>query len=481
MTAEALVHTTLFNGAWIVARREIRDQFRDWRILAPIILLTLFFPLLMNFTATQAVDFVVRYGAPIIGERLIPFLLMVVGFFPISISLVIALESFAGERERQSLEPLLATPLSDSQLYLGKMAASLVPPLAAAYMGIAVYLIGLLVKVQWVPSSQLLIQILSLTTIQAIVMVSGAVVISSLTTSVRAANLLASFIIIPVAQLIIGESMIMFWGRYHVLWWIVLALMLIAIVLMRMGLRLFNREELLARELDVLDLRGTLRRFWYSFLSDARNPVEWYGGLFKKSLKRIRFPILITSVILLIGFFVGYRQAAVFKLPSEIFQMNAFDKDWLMILREFGMLTPNGVVKILWANIRALFLATIFGVFTFGVVAEILLLAPLAIIGYFAGSLTQAGLDASQYLTALVLPHAIIEVPAAILSGAAILQLGMAAISLPKGSSLGEGWTTSLAEWARISIGIVLPLLITAAVLEVFLTPRIAVWLLSGS
>ncbi|MEE8120153.1 MAG: stage II sporulation protein M [Anaerolineales bacterium] len=480
-TAKTSTPTTLFNGAWIVARREIRDQFRDWRILAPILLLTLFFPLLMNFTASQAVEFVGRYGAPIIGERLIPFLLMVVGFFPISISLVIALESFAGERERQTLEPLLATPLSDGQLYLGKMAASLVPPLTAAYMGIAVYLIGLLVKVQWVPSPQLLIQILSLTTIQAIVMVSGAVVISSLTTSVRAANLLASFIIIPVAQLIIGESLIMFWGRYHILWWIVLALLLIAIVLMRMGLRLFNREELLARELDVLDLRGTGKRLWSSFLSDARNPMDWYGGLFSNSLRRIRFPILITSAILSVGFFVGYGQAESYRLPAEIFQDNAFDKDWLEILRGFGMLTPSGVVKILWANIRALILTTILGVFTFGVLAEILLMAPLAIIGYFAGSLTQAGQGALQYLTALVLPHAILEVPAAILAGAAILQLGMAAISLPKGSSLGEGWITSFAEWARIMIGIVLPLLIAAAFLEVFLTPRIAVWLLSGS
>jgi uncharacterized membrane protein SpoIIM required for sporulation len=178
---------------------------------------------------------------------------------------------------------------------------------------------------------------------------------------------------------------------------------------------------------------------------------------------------------------VGYKQADVFRLPAEIFQVNAFDKDWLEILREFGMLTPSGVVKILWANIRALILTTILGMFTFGVLAEVLLMAPLMITGYFAGSLTQAGQGAFQYINALVLPHAILEVPAAILAGAAILQLGMAAISVPKGSSLGEGWTTSLAEWARILIGIVLPLLIAAAFLEVFLTPRIAVWLLSGS
>ena len=108
---------TNLKKAWIITRREVRDQFRDWRIIAPIIILTVFFPGLMNFTAQQAVDFVGKYGAPIIADRLIPFLLMVVGFFPISVSLVIALESFVGEKERRSIEPLLSSPLTDVQLY----------------------------------------------------------------------------------------------------------------------------------------------------------------------------------------------------------------------------------------------------------------------------------------------------------------------------------------------------------------------------
>jgi len=90
--------------------REIRDTLRDWRIVVPTVILTLFFPALMSFVADAALDWVARYGAPIIGERMLPFLLMIVGFFPISFSLVIALETFVGEKERRSLEPLLATP-----------------------------------------------------------------------------------------------------------------------------------------------------------------------------------------------------------------------------------------------------------------------------------------------------------------------------------------------------------------------------------
>ena len=39
----------------------------------------------------------------------------------------------------------------------------------------------------------------------------------------------------------------------------------------------------------------------------------------------------------------------------------------------------------------------------------------------------------------------------------------------------------SLAEWARISFGLVLPLLAGAAALEVFVTPRLAILLFTGS
>ncbi|MEE9599253.1 MAG: ABC transporter permease subunit, partial [Anaerolineales bacterium] len=153
--------------AMIVTRREVKDQFRDWRIIAPIIILTVFFPGLMNFTAKQAVDFVARYGAPIIADRLIPFLLMVVGFFPISVSLVIALESFVGEKERRSIEPLLSSPLSDVQLYLGKLMAVILPPLFGSYLAISVYLVGVYRQVGWVPDLTLLIQMVALATVQS--------------------------------------------------------------------------------------------------------------------------------------------------------------------------------------------------------------------------------------------------------------------------------------------------------------------------
>ena len=36
----------------------------------------------------------------------------------------------------------------------------------------------------------------------------------------------------------------------------------------------------------------------------------------------------------------------------------------------------------------------------------------------------------------------------------------------------------ALADWAKVMIGLVIPLLIIAAIIEVWITPRVAMWLL---
>jgi hypothetical protein len=80
-----------------IIHREVLDSLRDWRIVTPTLVLTTLFPFIMNFTSGVMFSFLSEYNATLIGERLIPFGMMVVGFFPITFSLVIALESFVGE------------------------------------------------------------------------------------------------------------------------------------------------------------------------------------------------------------------------------------------------------------------------------------------------------------------------------------------------------------------------------------------------
>jgi uncharacterized membrane protein SpoIIM required for sporulation/ABC-type transport system involved in multi-copper enzyme maturation permease subunit len=468
--------------ALIVTRREVIDQLRDWRIILPLIVLTLFFPLLMNYTASEAVNFVTEHGAPVIGDRLVPFLLMIVGFFPISISLVIALESFVGEKERHSLEPLLSSPLTDLQLYIGKTLASMLPPLVAAFLGITVYLCGLLLTIHWVPNLTLLIQIVGLTTIQALVMVSGAVVISAQATSVRAANLMSSFIVVPMALLIQGESIIMFWAQYDVLWWAMLGLVLVVIVLIRMGIRLFNREELLGRDLDEINFRAAWATFSAAFKGrgQGRGWLRWYALEVPATLRRLAGPILIVTGVLAAGLLLGNYYASIFQMHLSTTQISGLKTSFGERLAQFGLVSPLGAGWVLFTNLRALSLATLLGMFSLGILGLISLMIPLALTGYLGGQMALMGISPLVFYGAFILPHGIFEIPAAILEGAVILRLGACILAPPAGKTLGDGWLMALADWAKVSVALVVPLLVAAALMEALVTPRIVQMVFGG-
>jgi len=466
--------------AWIITRREIGDQLRDWRIILPVFFLTLFFPALMNFTADQLVGFVERYGAPVIGERLIPFLLMIVGFFPISVSLVVALESFVGEKERHSIEPLLSSPLTDAQLYLGKLAAATFPPLLLAYLGITVYLIGVYLEVGWRPTPVLLAQVILLTTVQAVVMVSGAVVVSSQTTSVRAANMLASFIIIPMALLIQGESVVMFWGSYSGLWWIIAGLAVIAGLLVRSGMAHFNREELLGREFDALNLRWSWRIFAQHFRGQARNPLAWYRQEVFPAVRRLGMPFAMMILGIVVGGVIGANLVTQFPPPPELIDLNSLDAGYLENAAALHFFSLQGIGMIWFHNLRAILIATLLGIFSFGVLSVLVLMLPFVLVGYLAAGAASAGYSAVLFILGYIVPHGLLEVPAAALAGAAILRLGATLATPADGMTIGEAWLRALADWAKIFIGLVLPLLLGAAAIEILVTPRIAYWLLGN-
>lgn len=469
--------------ALIITWREMRDQLRDWRILIPVIALTMFFPALMNFTAQQVLGFAEKYGASLIADRFIPFLLMIVGFFPITVSLVIALESFAGETERRSIEPLLGSPLADWQLYLGKLLASLLAPLAASYLGIIVYLIGIYRNTTWRPEPLFLVLIVCLNAVQALVMVSGAVVVSTQTTSVRAANLLASFIIVPMALLIQGESVLMLWANYRVLWWAVLGQTVLAGLLVRMGITHFNREELLGRELDMLNLRWAWRIFSQAFVGSARHPLEWFSKEIPHTLRRLKLPVVFMTLILVTALWMGFAEVKLWDIPSgalDLTELSALDMQYMEQFRQLGFFTAGGAVTIWLHNLRVVALSGILGIFTFGVAGALILMIPLALIGFAVGLASLGGSSPLVFLAAVTLPHGLLEVPAMILTGAAILKVGATFVTPAHDQTIGEAWIRAMADWARVMLGLVMPLFLGASVLEVFLTPYVALKLLGG-
>ena len=467
---------------WIIARREILDTLRDWRQVLPMALLALGFPLLMDYSAHRALGFVSRYGGEVMGERFVPFLLLIVGFFPVSASLYTALSAFAGEKEGKSLEPLLATPLADWQLYLGKFVGAMVPSLIAAYLAMTVYTVGLALIADWHIPTSMLILVFVLATVQAAVMVAVAVVISSQTTSVRAASMLASFIILPVGALIMAESFVIISASPQLLWGFVVALVLVAAIFVRMGIHMFDREELLIRDIDRLDLRKGWRIFWSRFRATLPGRFGWWRFTLRRVIEW-RLPLFLLLGVWLCALAIGYLQAARFAFPQEMLaNMPLVASQNIDLFRQETAQDPRiaGAISglILFHNLRAILIQSVVGVFSFGVVAVMVFMLPWALVGYLAGQFALSGVSPLS-IAPFVVPHGLVELPALLLVSTAIFHWGATTIALPPGRSLAQVWLEAAADLARVWLGLTLPLLVVASLLETLVTPAVVAWFLS--
>jgi len=483
----------MLGNALIITRREVVDSFRDWRIVAPIIILTFLFPFLATFIAQQFFDFVLRYGADfdLFAERSIPFLLMIVGFFPISVSLVIALETFVGEKERRSLEPLLSTPMTNTELYIGKTLSAIIPPLVASYGGMTFYMVMLVGgDLAWRPEPMLIIQIFVLTTIQALVMVTGSVVVSSQATTTRAANLLASFIIIPMSLLIQGESFIMFIApdaesAYGIasLWWIAFGLLVVMIMFLRVGNTIFSREELLGRNLDEINLRNIFKRIWQNITAvdddytSANNLFDWYWRGMPLAFRHLGASLWIVVgwfVIAFIGgMIIGNIPGFQFDVPTDPSALD--DSSLSYFLDTSTQVRAMGFV--MWNNMRVLLLALILGMFSFGVLTLIATPAVFVVLGYLFVQLVGSGFDMRIFYFG-IMTHGIVEIPVIVIATAAAFKFGSVITKPPRQQTVGAAWMGALGDTFKIWVGLVIPGLFLAAAIEAFITPRVIAMLL---
>lgn len=481
---------TQIRRSLLVARRELRDSLSDWRIVAPVAILSLLFPWIIAEAMSFGIRFAERYDPGLVLTQMIPFSVMIAGFFPISFSLVIALESFVGEKERNTLEALLSTPITDEALYVGKLMAALALPLIGSLTAIGLYTFALpQLTGQSIPLD-LLGQILCLTITLALGMVAGAVVVSSNTTSVRAANLLASFIVLP-ATLVVGfQSIVILMGQREVLWHVALGLALADLALVRMGSRLFNREELLSRTLDRIDIRRAWHTFTHFIRQEPMAPVQnrpsealSLGRLYRRDLpqilRRSRGATIVLVLLLVGALALGWIYAQALPLPDSMVERLELSlgqtEGWQDLLQNAGF----GPGRILRQNVVNLTLAALGGIVSFGTIAVVPLFTTFGLVGFLAAQAAHLGLDLGR-LAALIWPHGILEIPAAFLCTAAGLRMGAAMLSPPKGFTLGETLLSGLADFVKLLVLLIVPLLLLASFVEVYITPWVALQILGG-
>lgn len=466
-----------------IARREIRETLTDWRILTPIAVLTLLVPALAVPGTIFAVGFV---DEPDTVTRLMPFILLMVGFLPASFSLITALEVFVGEKERGSLESLFSMPVGDRQLYLGKLISALLPPLCSGLLAMIMFSGGFLLAGRGDLLSTLtpglFVGMLALMTAKAITMVAGAVVISSHTSSVRVANLLASFILLPMSVVIQFEAILVIGERFDLIGWSGLATGMVGLILVRAGLQSFNRESILSREhlsLSWEAITGAFGAFFREIRPAGVDPdllakelsvSRFYRQELKVIWRELRLPLAVVLVGVLAA--VAYGQVMD---PENTRDFSRF----LVRTRSIGRAIPSDPLRdipaLFFGNLMSITLTGLLSAVSFGLFSWMVpAVAFLAVSKSAAWSQTHdipgGGL---AFLLAYVAPHGIIELPAAILMAAAGVRVGAAAVSVPPTYTVGRHLLWSLAMYFKLLLFVGMPLLLLAAILEGAVMPLV--------
>jgi ABC-type Na+ efflux pump permease subunit len=368
-------------------------------------------------------------------------------FIPASFSLVLALEAFVGERERTTLEVLLSTPLKEAEIYAGKVAAVLVVSLGLCYGGLIVYCFAVFPGLGFFPFGVLVALALS-TICQVAAMVAGAVIISLNARTMRAANVMASFIILPMSVVLQVEAALILLGRAELLWGFAALMIVIAAVLLRMGLAGFSREALLAREVG---LSKPLRRA----IASVRAAFHGRPGIIRLVWMR-RLPIALAAIGFIAGIALGYAAGRTGAIPGQVV------KPVLSSLptASGGATQGQEALGIFGHNLLAFVLVALLAIFTAGLSGFALTLLPGFLLGY------AAALSSWSVALSGAVPNGLVEIPAAIIAGGLVIHIGATAIHMePNG-----GWTArilcALADYTR-SLRWLIPALALAAVLEV--------------
>lgn len=181
--------------------------------------------------------------ASVLARNWLPMFLVLPIFLPI----LLAAQSIGGERERRTLEPLLATQASTLSIVLGKSIAALVPALVITWMAAALFCAGidLVIGSFLLPDAAWLFGTLVLSPLLALFGNAMAVVVSSRVLDPRAAQNLAATTVLPLLGLLVVQlaGRIALGPRFYGV--LAVGVLLADILLVFAAVRLFDRERLL--------------------------------------------------------------------------------------------------------------------------------------------------------------------------------------------------------------------------------------------
>lgn len=172
---------------------------------------------------------------------------------PVMTSSIIAASSFAGEKERKTIEGLLYTPISDKELVLGKIFVSLIPAVLITWVSFIIYTIVVnalgytIFQGLFFPTASWLVLIFWLAPTLSFLSLAVVVYVSQRATGVWEAQQIAALLVLPIIALVISSVKGLIQLSWPVIFFAGLTILIIDIFIYRWLVRKLDRERIITK------------------------------------------------------------------------------------------------------------------------------------------------------------------------------------------------------------------------------------------
>jgi len=279
--------------SWLIARRELREILRDHNLVIPLLMLPCLMGVLTGLTAMTSARGPASIGLSLtsavldqlpnsaqqrlavqaqaaadgttasggeqgssreqltVGTLLKALSLPLFWIVAVALTPAVAADSFVGEKERGTIEPLLATPIRNRELFAGKLTSAVVPAVLGTWLGTAIFAVFVAVSHSpYYPTFVLadgdwLFSSMVINPLVALLAAGIGALISTRVSSYRVAYQLNGLISLPVILVIIPQAAFLFLLTPRAFLYVAGLLAVLDVLVIAWALTIFDRDRLL--------------------------------------------------------------------------------------------------------------------------------------------------------------------------------------------------------------------------------------------
>jgi ABC-2 type transport system permease protein len=243
---------------WVVLLKEWREALKGGKILwvgtvaLPMILLGASVYMMLSIGDLSALD---DEDLRLVLHTLFSVFLLYFMLFPMIIPNAISVYAIMSEKEQKSLEPLLATPLQTWELFLAKVLSAVIPAVLITWATFGVFVIlvsRMLPAGVWALIWQdfgvaALLTLVLFAPLASVFVTMTSMAIATRTSDARSAQLLSSFVVLPLALWALASIYQNALLQPANLLGLSLLLLGLDLLLLKISVKFFRREEILTR------------------------------------------------------------------------------------------------------------------------------------------------------------------------------------------------------------------------------------------